>query len=115
MEVRELERKAANNDPEAIARLSRIRARAGQGRHGDKIGQWITIDGVRDHYRGKLLNVTEMGGGVAILNLAPCYWLQSLEGPEGERKIRATEENPFDLCSYVVGGVALQPEDWPKE
>lgn len=85
------------------------------GRHGDKIGKWVVIDGVRDHYRGRLLGVSEVGGGIALLHLGPCYWLESLESPSNERVTTATEEHPMDLSSMVVGAVSLQPGDWPQE
>ena len=113
---RKLEREAAlnPNGPEA-ERLARMNSRAGNGRHHDKIGKWVVVDGVRDHYRGKLTHVTELGAGQAILHLAPCKWLDNMESPSGERATRATAENPFDLYSHVVEGISLQPADWPEE
>lgn len=113
---RALEREASLNPggPESEA-LARMNVREGNGRHADKIGKWVMIDGVRDHYRGKLLHVTELGAGQAILHLAPCKWLDNMEGPSGERACSASPEHPFDLYSHVIEGVSLQPEDWPEE
>lgn len=83
-------------------------------RHGDKIGKWITIDGVRDHYRGLLLDVCEVGGGFAFLRLSPCYWLESLGSPQNERAIQSSVEHPVEIHSIVIGAVAIQPDEWPK-
>ena len=113
--MRKLERAAAQGDEEAAERLRAARNRITGGRHADKIGEWIVIDGVRDHYRGRLLGVTEVGGGQALLHLGPCYWLYSLESTDGERATTATEEHPIDMSSMVVGAVSLQPADWPRK
>ncbi len=112
--MRVLERKANQGDEDAAESLRAMQARI-QCRHGDKIGQWVCIDGVRDHYRGKLLGVTEVGGGIALLHLGPCYWLYSLESPDNERATTASEDHPIDLSSMVVGAVSLQPADWPQK
>lgn len=113
-EMRKLEQDAALGDEDAEHRLLAARRRCGGGRHADKIGEWVMIDGVRDHYRGRLLSVVELGAGAAILRLAPCYWLGSLESTAGEVTTTATEEHPLDLSSWVVGAVSLQPADWPR-
>jgi len=89
-----------------------VNQRAGIGRHANKLGKWVTIDGVRDHYRGILLSVSELGGGMALLHLAPCFWLQSLESKNNEIAINCTADIPFDLSSLSVTGVALQPTAW---
>lgn len=90
----------------------RARLRRSDGRHGDKIGKWVVVDGVRDHYRGVLLGVTDLGYGRALLHLHPVFWLQSLEGTNGEREVRTTDAHPFDLSSDVVGGLSVQPVGW---
>jgi len=113
--MRKLEKAAAQGDEEAEEALRAWRNRATGGRHGDKVGRWVVIDGVRDHYRGKLLHVSEVGGGIALLHLAPAYWLQSLEGTDGEKKTTACEAAPLDLSSMVVGAVSLQPVSWAKD
>ena len=112
--IRDLERRAATGDTEAQDRLMRLKARAGGGRHADKIGEWVAIDGVRDHYRGKLLGITELGAGKALLHLSPCYFLESLASGSSDYPIHTTQDSPFDLSSEVVGGISLQPKEWPK-
>ena len=112
--IRRLEREAAQGDEAAQERLQRVRQRSGFGRHGDKIGQWCVFDGVRDHYRGRLVGVTELGGGRAILHLNPAAWLQGLDDHNNEIKIRTSDDHPLDLSSDVVGAVSLQPEGWPE-
>jgi len=112
--MRKLEKAASQGDEEAAETLRAMRVRVTGGRHADKIGHWVCIDGVRDHYRGRLLGVTEVGGGIAMLHLAPCYWLYSLQSTQEERATTATEAHPSDLSSMVVGAVSLQPQDWPK-
>ena len=114
-QIRLLERRASEGDPDAEEQLRIARMRQNGVRHADKIGKWVVIDGVRDHYRGRLLGVTEVGGGFAYLHMAPCYWLASLESTTGEKVTTATEEHPFDLQTIVVGGVSLQPEGWPEQ
>ena len=88
---------------------------APKGRHADKIGRWVTIDGVRDHYRGLLVGVVELGAGEALLRFSSLYWLQSLESPNGEFRVHCSAENPAELYSGVVGLVSLQPAGWPGE
>ena len=112
---RDLERRAQAGDPEAQERLAHRALTFTGGRHGDKIGHWVMVDGVRDHFRGKLLRVTDLGYGKAIYHIAPCYWLYSQVDTESEKKTTGTAEHPFDLMSDVVCAVSLQPEDWPQE
>ena len=111
---RDLERRAAQGDEDARERLTRISHRSGMGRHGDKVGQWCVFPGVRDHYRGRLLSVTELGAGRAILHLSPAYWLESLASTSNEISVPSKEDCPLDLYSDGLLAVTLQPEDWPQ-
>ena len=106
--MRELERQAATGDESAQEQLDHMRSRAGKGRHGDKVGKWVLLCTVRDHYRGKLLGITELGGGGAILHLAPCYWLESLASTSNEVDTGATEEHPMDHYAHGILSVLLQ-------
>lgn len=112
--TRRLEQEAAMGDEEAMEALQRQRQRAGQGRHADKLGRWILMPGVRDHHRGRLQGVTELGGGRAILHVHPCYWLDRLYNRSSEVRIRTTPEHPYDCMSETITNVGLQPEGWPE-
>ena len=86
-----------------------------RGRHADKWGEWIVIDGVRTHYRGRLQGVTELGFGRGLLHLHPAFELSALDNPaSGEVQIGTSEEHPFDINTDAVIGVSLQPAAWTK-
>lgn len=111
--IRTLERKAATGDTEAQDALDRERQRHGSGRHADKVGSWVASWGFRDHFRGFLLGITELGGGKAIAHLHPAYWVRDMETGEGLKR-PTSEASPFDL--YIdVQAFELQNSDWPTE
>jgi len=114
-ETRLLERKASQGDELAMEQLTIFRQRAGRGRHGDKIGQWVVFSCVRDHYRGLLAGVTENGGGNATIHLSVAYWLPSLADCNNEVQITCSEAHPFDLNSDGVLGVSMQRASWSKK
>lgn len=111
--MRELERKAALGDQEAQDRLAIERQRSAKGRHADKIGEWVLVMGFRDHFRGRLVGITELGSGRAIGHFHPFYWVGNAETRGGELKRPSTMENPSDLY-LEVQEISLQPPDWPR-
>jgi hypothetical protein len=81
-------------------------------RHGDKVGKWIVIEGVRTHYRGKLVHVEELAVD-CILQLKPCYALEALADTTNEVEIETTQ-GPFEIYTQGILGLGHQPKRWPS-
>jgi hypothetical protein len=97
----------AGDDAAREAAVAEAR-RAGLGRHGDKIGRSIVIETVQCHWWGTLIGVTELGGGVGIAHLHPCYWLASTESPtagEPARLVPSSADSPADV--YLSAAVLV--------
>ena len=105
----------------AEAAMVADRARGGQGRHSDKLGQDVVVETVQCHWYGGLLGITELGGGAAIAHLHPCWWLSNTEGldvggEEGRpRRVHHTDEaHPADVYLTAAVIVTLAPADWKR-
>lgn len=106
-------REAAMN-PEAAEKLRRLEARRGHGRHASHLQTWVVLDGVRNSYRGFLMDIVEVSDG-GILRLHPCYALEALADTNNEVKLNSSEEHPWNVYSAAILSLGQQPEGWAKE
>lgn len=114
--TRGAERAAKQNptDKELAQRLEAERARTGDHDYAHLVGSWVSVFGVRQHYRGKLLRVT-YGTLGARLHLSPCYDLDSAETTENQQELPSTPECPVVLVETAILATSLQLETLPEE
>ena len=94
--------------------------RATGGRHADKLGQLVLIETVQCHWGGILVGIVELGGGAAIAQMCPCYWLGTTERAEGveeslrPRKVLTTEQSPADVYLTAAVIMTLAEPEWSR-
>jgi hypothetical protein len=120
---RELERAVAAGDASAaqIESLNHQNRRLDGDPYDHLIGKWVFIQGVRQHYRGKLLRATYSYGIGARLFLAPCYDLgthsqkdPSPDANDAEEALNCTESEPAVVLETAFLTVSRQPRLWPE-
>lgn len=118
--VADLERRAAAGDAGDVD-LEREKLRAYGQPYDHLIGKWIFHQGVRQHYRGRLLHVIYRVGR-ADLFMHPLYDLatHSQESPspdanDAEERLNTSEDAPGVVSDLGALSTTLQPKRWPEK
>jgi hypothetical protein len=110
---------AASGSEEGLAAAIAAATRSGRGRHSDKYGDWTVVETLQCAWMGVLLGVSEVGGGVGIAHMWPCYWLSNTErlgGLEESARPRFiaghSTDRPVDVYLSPAVVVTLADPSW---
>lgn len=103
----------AMGDVAAVATEEAKASRYADGAYDHLVGHWVSIYGVRAHYRGFLLWV-KYGPSNARLAFHPLYNMNDISTTQGEHRLASTLECPNIVNEFCIHDIGLQYEGLPK-
>jgi len=110
---RELEYEARRGDIQAARSLEREKHRSLDGDFDHLINKWVSWHGVRDHYRGYLIDV-RYAPNWARFYFSIIYNQEDCSTTTNEKKLPASVECPRVLCEVGLLDLGLQLEGLPE-
>lgn len=82
------------------------------GPYDHLLGRWVTIYGVRAHYRGRLLRVIH--GNICKLHFDVLYNMNDISTTQGENKLPASVEFPYVVVETAIHDIGPQLDGLPE-